>query len=194
MKMRSAAIFLATMVGLCVVTGAILYFCANHRQNEGMAFLKALSDVRVGTTSKNEFTQKMIGFNKFESASTPSTWFEGKQYEGVGYGIDNSIFNKYLMFPETNLAAGVFFDSDNIVKGISVTLERKGILYATLDERPRLAAAAASNPRPWAGRSQQLIHLVIDPAHREDFSHLSVFCFTSWSGCNTARDLLPLDN
>ena len=64
MKMRSAAIFLATMVGLCVVTAAILYCCANRRQNEGMAFLKALSDIRVGTTSKNEFTQKMIGFNK----------------------------------------------------------------------------------------------------------------------------------
>ena len=193
MKMRRILIVLATIIGLTLACAIVVYCHAIYRQSEGIAFLQALSDVKVASTTRDEFTKKMMAFKEFESSSVPSACYEKKCYTGVGYGIDNSILGKYLMFPGTNLAAGVYFDSNNIVKGTIVTLDRIGIASATVEERPEPTGKASVKTTPWSGRTQQ-IHLVLDDAHRQDIPRLSVSCFTSWLGCDTAQKLLAHGN
>jgi hypothetical protein len=182
-------IAIGALIGLCAAGVIVLYCCAIHREHEGSAFLRALSEVKVAATTREDFTKKMMRYKEFESSSLPSACYEEKCYQGVGYGIDNSTLGRYLIFPGTNLAAGVYFDSNNIVQGTIVTLDRIGVASATLEERPEPTGKASVKTTPWSGRTQQ-IHLVLDDAHRQDIPRLSVSCFTSWLGCDTAQKLL----
>src|SRR5208282_2422568 len=102
MKMRRAMMVIGTLIGLCVTVAIALYLCAIYKQREGVAFVKTLSEVRVGATTRDEFTKEMTRFKKFESSSTPSACYSDKCYKGVGYGLDNSIAGRYSIFPETN--------------------------------------------------------------------------------------------
>jgi hypothetical protein len=189
MTIRRTSIVLGTMVGLCATVAAFLYFCTIHKQHEGIAFLKALSDVKIGATTKDEFTKEMTRFKNFESPSMLSSCYDKQCYKGVGYGLDNSTLGRYTLFPATNLAAGVFFDSNNIVQGSMVTLDRIGIASATMEESLEVTPKTSTKAGPWSGGTQQ-IHLVLDGAHRQDLTHLSVSCFTSWFGCDTALKLV----
>ena len=191
MKMHRGLTALGTLIGICATVATALYLCALHKQHEGIAFVKALSEVRVGATSRDEFTKKMMRFKEFESSSIPSACYGEKCYKGVGYGLDNITLGRYSLFPKTNLAAGIFFDSNNIAQGSIVTLDRIEIASATLEEQPELTTEQSSRATPWSGRTQQ-IHLVLDQAHRQDMTRLAVSCFTSWFGCDTAHKLLPV--
>jgi hypothetical protein len=191
MKVHRTLIAIGVLAGLCAAVIAALYLCTIRKQHNGIAFVNALAQVRVGTTTRADFAREMTSFKKFESSSVPSACYGDKCYKGVGYGLDNGAFGKYSLFPTTNLAAGVFFDSSDILQGSIVTLDRIGIASATLEVRPELATDNSTRASSWNGRNQQ-IHLILNQEHLQDMTHLKVSCFTSWFGCDTARKLLSV--
>jgi len=175
-------------IGLGAIGAAILYCCALHAQHEATAFLSALSDAQVGVTSRDEFMKLTARFKELESQSTGSDCRGEKCLTGPSLGFENSAFGKFILFPPTIVAVGVYFDSNDIYQGSMVTLDRYGTASVHVEEGPE-AMTKAVNPAPHFGNVEKL-HLHLDPAHRHDLARLRVSCFTSWFGCDTARELV----
>jgi hypothetical protein len=171
------------------VFGIVIYSRTIQKQNEAAAFLRALSDVRFGHTTRDDFAKTMIRFKKYESSRASSVCSDGKCYEGVGYGLDNSAIGRYSLFPNTNLAAGVYFDSDNFVQGLIVTLDRTDTASVTVEEQPGTVGESARQFQFREGNAKQF-HLVISQDNRDRLTQLSTPCFTSFVGCDTAQKLL----
>jgi hypothetical protein len=192
MTKRMTAIIVGTVAG-CLATVAIsMCTCIIKKQRDGAALLEALSHMSVGSTSKEEFSRRVLKFTQYKSPSVASACYGGNCYKGVGYGIDNSIFGRSL-FPETSLEVGAFFDSNELLQGIIVTLDRTDIASAVLEEQPE-SSARPPNTAESTERDSTLIHLYLDHAHEHDLTRLSISCFTSWFRCNAARNLFPEKN
>jgi hypothetical protein len=176
-------------IAILVLTAGYLYVV--KEKLEAAAFLKALSEVRTGVTTREEYENKMRKFHITESAGATACYEDGC-LSGVGFGFDNSVLGRIHLFPETVLAVGVYFDSSNIVKASSVTLDRHGVAIVTLDQEPpktgeAIGGAAAG---PMVHVREGLIHKILDNSKPEELNDLAVSCFTSWYGCDTPEDLL----
>lgn len=187
--MRRFLLISAGIVGTCVMCGALLFLCMLRKQNESRAFLRALAEIRVGTTTKSELTSKMARFRSNESVGA-STCYREICYDGIGYGFDNSIFGKFFLFRQTVLAAGVFYDTNNIVQSASVTLDRSGVASATIEERSKTVADLSPQTKIRMDTAGRQVHLILTPGQPNEISRLSVSCFTSWFGCDTSAKLI----
>jgi hypothetical protein len=193
MKARRMWIPLGTVAGLCLVTVAVLYCRALKAQHEATAFLKILSEVRFGITTRDEFTQTMMKFKDFDPSVVSSSCEGGTCLAGPSYGIDNNTFHKYFLIPPTVLAVGVLFDSNNIAQRASITLVRYRmdqslVAIATFDVQPESTPGDVTLPAHWTDAPK--LHFHIDNSHRQDLTRLRVSCFTSWLGCDTAQALV----
>jgi hypothetical protein len=188
MRLRLLIVILLAAAGLSAIGAAILYCCALHAQHEAAAFLSALSEAQVGVTSRDEFMKSTARFKELESQSTGSDCRGGKCLTGPSLGFENSTFGRFHLLPPTGVAVGVYFDSQDIYQGSSVILVRYEVAYVHMEEESEATAKAANAVPHWS--SEEKLHLHLDPAHRHDLTRLRVSCFTSWFGCDTARELV----
>ena len=188
-KMRRILVAAVVFSVSALVFGIVIYSRTIQKQNEAAAFLRVLSDVRIGHTTRDDFAKTMISFKKYESSRASSVCSGGKCYSGVGYGLDNRAFGRYSLFPNTNLAAGVYFDSDNFVQSLLVTLDRTDIASVTVEEQPETMTEPARRFQFPEGSAKQL-HVVISQENRDRLTQLSTPCFTSFVGCDTTQKLL----
>jgi hypothetical protein len=173
-----------------IVVLAIAYLYVVRERLEAKAFLKALSEVRTGITTREEYENKMKRF-RGSGSSGATACYENGCLSGDGYTFENSVIGRLHLFPETILAVGVYFDSSNILQARVVTLDRYGMATATLEQLPPGASkATGEGALPRVHIRSGLIHKILDNSRPEELNDLAVSCFTSWYGCDTAEDLL----
>ncbi len=187
--MRRLLLISTSVVGTCMMFGSLMFLSTLRKQNESRAFLRVLAEVRVGTTTKSELASKLASFRSNESVGA-SMCYPEVCYDGLGYGFDNSVFGKFVLFPKTVLAVGVFYDTNNIVQAASVTLDRSGVASATVDVGPKAVADLSPETKTRTDTAGRQVHLMIAPEQSNEITRLSVSCFTSWFGCDTSKELL----
>jgi len=179
---------------MCLTIVVTLYLYTLRKQRESEEFLEVLAEVRMGSTSKKDFLSNMTRLRGIKPPAVSSC--NGEMcYEGIGYGIDNSVFGRFSLFPATNLAVGIYFDSHEVVQESIVTLDRRGVAMVTLDEQSELTAKLPQHKEEsWSQKELHRALIILDQARPQDLARLSVSCFTSWFGCNTSAKLISGHN
>lgn len=188
--MRRLLFIVVMLIAILVITISSMYYCALRKQRSAMTLLSAMTEIKMGATTKEELSKKLSAFNAFKSTTVSSSCFEGQCYKGVGYGIDNSSFGRIFLFPKTNLAVGVYFDSNNTVQGIIVSIDRLETATVTLESQPVLAMAPQGKWPTTNDMSVRRIHRRLEQSQFGDIVQLNTSCFTSWVGCSTAHQLM----
>ena len=188
--MRRIFAILVALVGASILVLVGCYLYVVKERLEATAFLQALSEVKTGVTTREEYENKMRRFHLKESSGATAC-YENGCLSGDGYTFENSVIGRFHLVPETILAAGVYFDSSNILQARVVTLDRYGMATATLEQLPPGANEATDEGAlPKVHIRSGLIHKILDNSRPEELKDLAVSCFTSWYGCDTAEDLL----